>query len=420
MLCPFRHGLVLSFTLDGYRGGTSNFRIIAVKTLRHGYVSPMTSSDGFWSYVQNDNAASFDKIVALGRDLQMVYQMRSGTEVNLFIDRDSLEWGDAWKSVIESNLGTVAFFIPIITPAFFNSPACRSELESFAERTNAEGLQGLLLPILWVPVEGLEDESSLDPLVRIIQERQWEDWTDLRHVAPGSEGYSRRLEKMADRIMRANKEADEAEADRASGAVADERGVASEDGEGRLDVLARMEEDMNAWAPLMGEVAVGLQDMGAIADETTAEMTNNPRAKTFAGRLSVVRESAKRLQEPADRIEESGSQFALMVSSVDQGVRIIIDSAPAEVADDADAREQFENFFNQIRGLAVTTTTVDEQLSGFVRSIAPLQKQSRDLKKPMQAATNGVTRIRTALAIIGDWIDLIDDIDWDSTGPEDA
>lgn len=375
----------------------------------------MTSNDGFWSYVHDDNAASFDKIVTLGHDLQKVYQMMSGTSVNLFIDRDALDWGDAWKSVIKSNLGTVAFFIPIVTPAFFNSPACRTELEAFAERTSSEGLRGLLLPILWVPVEGLEDDATTDPLMRIIQDRQWEDWTSLRHAAQGSEDYSRRLQKMAERILKANQAADEAEAARPTDAVLDDQVATPDDGEGRLEILARMEEDMESWTPLMEEVGVGLKDMGTIAEETTTELNTDPRAKTFAGRLNIVRQSARRLQEPASRIEDAGTDFALKVSSVDQGVRLIIDSAPAEVMDDPDSRAQFETFFENIRGLALTTNDVDLQLSGFVRSIAPLQKQSRDLKKPMQAATNGVTRIQTALGIIGDWIELIDGIDWDLT-----
>lgn len=380
----------------------------------------MTSNDGFWSYVQDDNAASFEKIVRLGRDLQSVYQMISGTSVSLFIDRDSLEWGDAWKSVIKSNLGTVAFFIPIVTPAYFSSPACRSELEAFARRTTAEGLRGLLLPILWVPVEGLEDEANEDPLVRVIQERQWEDWTDLRHAAQNSEVYSRTLSKMAERIKRANEAADRVDASQIAKAMAEEQEVEPEGGEGRLEVLARMESDMSSWVPLMEDVAVGLQDMGEVATQSTAKMATDPRANTFAGKLLIVRETATRLQDPASRIETAGMEFAQKVSSVDDGVRIIIDSAPAEVNADPDSREAFETFFDQIRSLGLVTKTVDEQLSGFITAIVPLQKQSRDLKKPVQAATNGVTRIRAALGIVNDWIDLIDGIDLPSLGAQNS
>jgi len=368
----------------------------------------MTSNDGFWSYVHDDNTASFDKIVELGRDLQRVYQMISGTSVSLFIDRDSLEWGDAWKSVIKSNLGTVAFFIPIITPAFFQSPVCRSEFEAFAQRTEAEGLRGLLLPILWISVEGLEDEATEDKLVRTIQERQWEDWRDLRHETRGSELYSRTLEKMAERIKRANQDADKADAAQVAAAAVTDAEDETDASEGRLEILARMEEDLNSWVPLLEEVGGGLQDMGEVAVQATADIATDPRGRTFAGRLLLIREVAKKLQTPADRIEGAGAEFERKVSSVDQGVRIIIDSASAEIAEDPGSRDQFEAFFDMIRGLGATTDTVDTQLSGVIGSIAPLQKQSRDLKKPVQAATNGVTHIRTALGQIDDWIDLID------------
>ncbi|WP_156761819.1 toll/interleukin-1 receptor domain-containing protein [Microbacterium karelineae] len=368
----------------------------------------MTSNDGFWSYVHDDNTASFNKIVELGRDLQRVYQMISGTEVSLFIDRDSLEWGDAWKSVIKRNLGTVAFFIPVITPAFFQSPVCRSEIESFAQRTEAEGLRGLLLPILWISVEGLEDETTEDKLVRIIQDRQWEDWTDLRHEARGSELYSRTLAKMAERIKSANDDADKAGVAELVTATVGDAGDELDIDEGRLDILARMEDDLKSWAPLLEQVASGVQDMGAVASQATADMATDNRGRTFAGKLLIVRETAKRLQEPTDRIESAGAEFERKVSSVDQGVRIVIESAPSEALGDPDSRAQFEAFFDQIRVLGTATDTVDTRLSGFIGSIAPLQKQSRDLKKPVQTATSGVTHIRTALGQINNWIDLID------------
>lgn len=369
----------------------------------------MTSNDGFWSYVHDDNAASFDKIVELGRDLQRVYQMISGTSVSLFIDRDSLEWGDAWRSVIQSNLGTVAFFIPIVTPAYFQSPACRSEIEAFAQRTDADGLRGLLLPILWVPVEELHDEASDDNLVRIIQDRQWENWSDLRHETRGSELYSRTLEKMAERIKKANDDADRADATQIVGAATAEIEADGEEGEGRLEVLARMEEDVQSWQPILEEVGLGLRDMGEVAQRVTADIATDPRARTFAGKLLIVRETAAELQGPADRIEDAGADFDRKVSSVDQGVRIIIESAPAEILEDPDARKQFTSFFEQIRTLGAVTDTVDGQLSGFIDSIASLQKQSRDMKKPVQAATKGVTHLRTALGKIDEWIQLIDE-----------
>lgn len=368
----------------------------------------MASNDGFWSYVHDDDQASFGKIVQLGRDLKLQYEMITGTSVDLFVDRDSLEWGDAWESVIHSHLGKVAFFIPVITPAYFKSVACRTEIERFAERTSIEGLKGLLLPILWVPSRELDDAASSDPLVQVVKDRQWEDWTSLRHEARGSSAYSRTLEKMAERIRRANEAADRAES---ASLVVNEPNEspeeASED-DGRLDKLAKMEQSVGLWIEDLGVVGGGLKEMGSIAEARTAAMATDPRAKSFAGRLSLVREVARELQVPADQIEEAGAAFAIKVSTVDEGVRIIIDSAPDEIASDPEAAEKFDAFFEQLRGLDDVTTTVDTQLSGFIDSIAPLQKHSRDFKKPVQAATAGVTRIRAAIGIIHDWISLIE------------
>lgn len=368
----------------------------------------MSSNDGFWSYVHNDDDASFGKIVQLGRDLKKQYEMITGTSVELFLDRDSLEWGDAWESVIHSNLGTVAFFIPVITPAYFKSPACRVELERFAERTSKEGLKGLLLPILWVPSSELDDDASADPLVQIVKDRQWEDWTSLRHEAQGSPEYSRTLEKMAKRIQRANEAADLAEAAALPEVDDTTDGDEGDDELGRLEKLAEMEENVNRWMDDIVDANEGLKQMGEIAQARTAEMNVDPRARTFAGRLTLVRQIAGELQSPADRIKDAGIAFATKVSAVDEGVRIIIDSAPEEIAAEPEAVEQFRSFFNQLRDLDTVTTTVDSQLSGFVSSIAPLQKQSRDMKRPVEAATVGVTRIQAAIGIIHDWIDLID------------
>lgn len=372
------------------------------------YDLSMTSNDGFWSYVHDDDDASFGKIVQLGRDLQRQYEMITGTSVELFLDRDSLEWGDAWESVIHSNLGTVAFFIPVVTPAYFKSAACRTELERFAEQTSREGLKGLLLPILWVPSRELDSETSTDPLVQIVKDRQWEDWTSLRHEERGSSEYSKTLEKMALRIQRANEAADRAESVVLTVANAETSDEVLEDEPGRLEKLARMEENAVLWRDDLAEVGEGLNEMGEIAKTRTEKLNADPRAKTFAGRLTLVRKIAGELQVPADRIMNAGIAFASKVSAVDEGVRIIIDSASDEVAADPDALTHFRSFLDQLRDLDVVTATVDSQLSGFIASIAPLQKQSRDLKRPVEAATVGVTRIRAALGIIHDWIAVID------------
>ena len=69
-----------------------------------------------------------------------------------FLDKDAIKWGDEWKNKIDSSLASVAFFIPVLTPRYFMSPECRSELQYFARRATSLGLKELVLPLLYLDV----------------------------------------------------------------------------------------------------------------------------------------------------------------------------------------------------------------------------------------------------------------------------
>ncbi len=56
--------------------------------------------------------------------------MHTGKPFKVFQDRNDLEWGQNWQDRIENSLEEVTFLIPVITPSFFNSPACQKELGS--------------------------------------------------------------------------------------------------------------------------------------------------------------------------------------------------------------------------------------------------------------------------------------------------
>jgi len=74
---------------------------------------------GFWSYARADDEAESGRIVALARHLQEEYALLTGDALDLFVDRD-LAWGEEWRSRIDEALAGVTFFIPVVTPRFFD------------------------------------------------------------------------------------------------------------------------------------------------------------------------------------------------------------------------------------------------------------------------------------------------------------
>lgn len=67
--------------------------------------------------------------------------------IDVFYDKDTIEWGDKWKEKIYEGLEKSEFAIIVISEHFFGREWTEEELKSLLERQNAEG-QKLILPIV--------------------------------------------------------------------------------------------------------------------------------------------------------------------------------------------------------------------------------------------------------------------------------
>ncbi len=81
---------------------------------------------GFWSYAHDDDKLDNGAILKLAHLIAEEFALLSGEPLNLFIDQDSIAWGDAWRERINSALAQTTFFIPVITPRYFLQPECRA------------------------------------------------------------------------------------------------------------------------------------------------------------------------------------------------------------------------------------------------------------------------------------------------------
>lgn len=148
---------------------------------------------GFWSYVHDDDLGDHGRIKELSEDLRAEYRIQTAEDLELFHDRESIRWGEEWETLIGDAIAGTTFFIPIITPSYFRSNACRQELLKFVREAERAGLDRLLMPVYWVTVPELRDEgaASKDEAVKAIATHQWQDLREVRldvdanHVVPG-------------------------------------------------------------------------------------------------------------------------------------------------------------------------------------------------------------------------------------------
>src|ERR1700759_5585394 len=98
------------------------------------------------SYVRLDDHHENGRVTELRSRLAGEVRMQLGEQFSIFQDRNDVSWGQQWQQRIEDAIDATTFLIPIITPGFFKSPACREEVERFLTRENRLGRSDLILP----------------------------------------------------------------------------------------------------------------------------------------------------------------------------------------------------------------------------------------------------------------------------------
>lgn len=157
----------------------------------------------FLSYVHDDDANLNGRITYFAERLSRVTHLLTGAPFPIWQDRGQINWGEAWRERIESGLESVTFFLPVITPAYFNSKYCRQEFEKFAAFETARGRKDLILPLYLIEVDDLADPDfrKKDTIARILLERQYADWREF--LFEPAERLDKQFQALAQQIKKA-------------------------------------------------------------------------------------------------------------------------------------------------------------------------------------------------------------------------
>ncbi len=95
-------------------------------------------------------------------------------KINVFYDKDTLEWGDNWKNTILKGVEESEFAIIVISENFFGREWTERELHEFLNRQNSNG-QKIILPILHkISISQLSEKY---PIVADIQALNSDDYS---------------------------------------------------------------------------------------------------------------------------------------------------------------------------------------------------------------------------------------------------
>ena len=371
----------------------------------------------FWSYVRQDDHDG--RLSQLARDLVTEYAMITGDRLDLFVDKDGIEWGDRWRVAIDDNIAERMSFIAILTPRFFRSPECRRELTSFIEGATNLGLRELLLPLYYVECVSIEDKEPADDLAKKVKEFQYEDWRELRLADSSSEPYRRGVNKLASRLARVNQEAEQCvttgPATAATGADAASGGEAADeedfegglDEEGTLDRLATMEEALPEWSTILTRISEETKLTAGKMAIATSDLRKHEKS-TFKHKRSIAQRLAKEMSAPVDRMVDLVLAFVDKSYNIDAGMRVLIPQAAAEMVDAPEHRETYLTVFDQIRRLSETMDNALDQAEDAAGKIEKMEMISRDLRPVVRRWRQTLMTMVEARSIVAGWIEYLD------------
>jgi hypothetical protein len=363
-------------------------------------------SIGFWSYVRSDDENSGGRIGTLAEHIRREFTLITGENLRLFVDRD-LAWGEEWKRRIDEELQAVTFLIPVITPAYFKSQACRDELLTFAGHANSLGLDELVLPIYYVDVPALEEYvEGADQVVDLVYRRQHEDWRDLRLRAEDDPGYLKAVAGVARRLEEIASRAEMPPAQLSS----DGAGDVHDEELGYLDLLAQGEEALPRWNQTLEEFGAQMRLLAKQSEVGGENMSKaDARGAGFAGRLSVARSLAKTLDPTATRMNDLALAYTEDLVRVDPMVLTLVRLAKEdeETRDDAGTTA----FFEAVSQMVVASREAGSQLQGLLKAIEVPSKFSRDLRVPLDKIRTALRSILDGQAVMDEWERQIESLD---------
>ena len=369
---------------------------------------------GFWSYVHADDNNDGGRISQLARDVVDEYEMLTGEKIELFLDRDAIEWGSKWRDEIDEGLGTVAFFIPVITPRYVRSAECRREFNAFARRLGERRLKELLLPLHYVDVPGLDskpgNEELDDSVLLMIRDFQIKDWRELRHVDRSSKEYRQAVTDIAQHLAMVNRRAEETH-------LMDVIDVKTNDDEsdelGLIDRMVRFEEALPDFLTTNKEITAEIETIGDIAVKTTDDLNKTEQRGGFAPKLILIKRMAAQLKGPTDRISANVNSFVSQIHDIDDGLRAMVEQVKAEAKNSPEEEQAVEGFFQSIREMSTSAHTALDSLQGMINALTESEKISRDLRPAIRRLRHALTTMVEAREITDSWMDLIEAPDAD-------
>jgi hypothetical protein len=150
----------------------------------------------FFSYTRFDNEHARDKLSHLRKRLEDELRGQLGSPFEIFQDVVDLAVGVDFQQRIASSINEAIFFIPVVTPSYFESKACIEELQAFRAREYSLLYEELIVPVYWININLPDNDLASELLTR-----NYADFRKIRQKPADSTDMDEKIELLATGVI---------------------------------------------------------------------------------------------------------------------------------------------------------------------------------------------------------------------------
>ena len=261
------------------------------------------------------------------------------------------------------------------------------------------------MPLYYVSIPGFAEADQEDEAVALVARFQYVDWRDLRVMSYRRTAFRSRLHELASQLLEAEHEADAkaiSEAEFPFVTSDDDAGTGSDTEEppGLLDKLAEGEAALQRLGPQLEHAGKVVKEIGEFLDEATRSIQRSDTlGRGFAGRLTVTRQLAKKLELPAQEYEATTSAFAADVLQANPMMDTIFDQLAASPLQ----LTQAQPFLQAITATTCTHSPRISSTTTFAEAVAEMKGWSKELRPFARRIEVGSRQIADTQRIFDEW-----------------
>lgn len=361
----------------------------------------------FLSYARGDDA-ELDFINEFKAALIHYAYTDRGRRIELFVDHDSIGWGDDWHQELRDSIGEATVFIPLVTVQYLTRPMCREELLLFVDGARDLGVAELFLPIV-VLGHRFITEGSDDPVAQKIAKRQYKDLREAVLHGTDSATWRIKMLEIANSLVDAVESAEENLANQqertpVAPVPSNTSAELDENAPGLDELDATAGEGAREVGSLMQQMMDHLNEVGEMVTPIGAELSAAPDQRQ---KNAILLRFAGEIRPLSEKIESTGLQMEGKTAEVDGTLR-----DAWQLVRDHGGEEMRRSFRLSIATAVANLSELDEvgqSMTGFLESLKPAEVLSVNLRRAIRPMRKGITATRSSLSTMRSWSTLTGD-----------